>query len=109
MANSLKKDRKKWDEKTKTETINKILAGELTYKEARKLLGVQSYQLDAWGGQYLFSTAEKKRRAPASKAPTPDQRFKELLADSVADGSAPSKDAQRAIIEWYIKEFVLGH
>lgn len=108
MANNA---RGQFDEKTKTETVKKILSGDMTIQEAMAKFGVQSYQLHAWIGYVVVEQAAAARAVPNEIV----RRMAEASASAAAAhlsapgaSSTPARSDQRAIVEWYIRNIVLA-
>jgi len=104
--------RGQFDEKTKTEVVRKILAGEMTIQEAMAKFGVQSYQLHAWIGYVVVEQAAIARATPAEVA----RRMAEAGAPAAHHPAMPDMGMgaipmspldKRKIVEWYIRTVVL--
>ena len=106
--------RGQFDDKTKTETVRKILAGEMTMQEAMRRYEIQSYQLHAWIGYAVMEQASRTKAAPAdvvrkmaepvpASTPPPPPSIPFTDPGSVA----LSLSERRATVEWYIKHILL--
>lgn len=102
------KNRKSWDEKTKVETATAILRGKLTFDEAVKNLDIQPYQLYAWIGQLKLAeaTAAAATAGDGEDPHADTQIVREMIAAGLS-GSPPTEIAERQIVEWYIRKYVM--
>lgn len=97
--------RSKFDEQTKQETVRRILAGEVTVQDAAEKHGIQSYQLHAWIGYVVVELAAAERKSPAAVV-------RELAGTSDTPPSSipnglPTGSTEKAVLEWYLRKYVL--
>lgn len=104
MASTQVVEKVKWDDKLKDESARKVLLGEISFEEMRRRLKVQSYQLDAWIGQYARKHwNEEKRRPPSSQE---EQQALGAVFQSLMAGKRLDKEQERQLLELYVRKFL---
>jgi len=97
MATAQLQEKARWDETAKEDASRRILNGEASFEEMRRKLQVQSYQLDAWVGQY----ARKHWKEHKPKPPSNEEQKQAALAClvEIVAGRWPDAAAEDRLLE----------